>query len=111
MKILHASNFQSLHVTFVLQRQEEIKVTSDGGIIPSSGRQGSGWSGEVRGPERIKGILSHVISRASLGAIHVEAMRFPQCCVGEETRVRTGSKQKTVLKPGTEGVCLFVSRC
>lgn len=56
------NNFQIPPARFLLQRQEEIKVTSDGGIILPSGHQGSGWSEEATRPEKINGILSHGVS-------------------------------------------------
>ncbi|XP_061056799.1 uncharacterized protein LOC133098115 [Eubalaena glacialis] len=74
---------------------EAASLESLAGKTVSNESQGSGWSGEVRGPERIKGILSHVLSRTSLGAIQVEAMRFPQRCVGEETRPRLATGEPT----------------
>lgn len=98
------NNFQIPPARFLLQRQEEIKVTSDGGIILPSGHQGSGWSEEATRPEKINGILSHGVSWASLGALQMEAMHFPWCCAREETWVRVGLNQKAVLKPGTEEV-------
>ena len=56
------NNFQIPPASFLPQRQEEIKVTSDGGIILPSGHQGSGWSEEATHPEKINGILSHIVS-------------------------------------------------
>lgn len=97
------NNFQTPPASFLLQRQEEIKVTSDGGIILSSGHQGSGWSEEATGgPERINGILSHSkLSISWCSSYRSNALSMILC---QRIWVRMGLNQKALLKPGTEEV-------